>query len=129
LKFQISIGEIFKRWHKMEHHDKERSPNDQRSDAKNPNNPEHKDAVDNRSDQKNPNNPEHKDAVDNRSNQKNPNNPEHKDAVDNRSDQKNPNNPSYEKSREGNQAPAKEARKWWLTCLTSPLGEELDVKS
>jgi len=111
LKFQISIGEIFKRWHKMEHHDKERSPNDQRSDAKNPNNPEHKDAVDNRSDQKNPNNPEHK------------------DAVDNRSDQKNPNNPSYEKSREGNQAPAKEARKWWLTCLTSPLGEELDVKS
>jgi hypothetical protein len=38
---------------------KERSPNDQRSDSKNPNNPEHKDGVDNRSNQKNPNNPAH----------------------------------------------------------------------
>ena len=31
------------------------SPNDQRSDVKNPNNPAHKDAADNRSNQKNPN--------------------------------------------------------------------------
>ncbi len=34
-----------------------RSPNDQRSDAMNPNNPAHQDAADNRSDQMNPNNP------------------------------------------------------------------------
>jgi hypothetical protein len=32
-------------------HGHERSPNDQRSDAKNPTSQEHKDAVDNRSDQ------------------------------------------------------------------------------
>jgi hypothetical protein len=39
--------------------DKDRSPNDQRSDSKNPNNEEHKDSTDNRSNQKNPNNPEY----------------------------------------------------------------------
>lgn len=33
------------------------TPNDQRSNVKNPNNPQHKDDKDNRSDQKNPNNP------------------------------------------------------------------------
>lgn len=33
-----------------------RSPNDQRADALNPNNPEHADAQDNRADQLNPNN-------------------------------------------------------------------------
>jgi len=36
---------------------KERSPNDQRSDVKNPNNPEQKAATDNRANQLNPNNP------------------------------------------------------------------------
>lgn len=36
-----------------------RSPNDQRSDVKNPNNPEHAKDRDNRSQQKNPNNPKH----------------------------------------------------------------------
>ena len=35
------------------------SPNDQRSDVKNPNNPAHKSAQDNRSNQMNPNNPAH----------------------------------------------------------------------
>ena len=35
--------------------DKNRTPNDQRSDAKNPNNPEHKAGQDNRSNQLNPN--------------------------------------------------------------------------
>lgn len=34
-----------------------KSPNDQRSDVKNPNNPAQKSNVDNRSNQKNPNNP------------------------------------------------------------------------
>ncbi|MCB2172334.1 hypothetical protein KQH65_06335 [archaeon] len=38
-----------------------KSPNDQRSDSKNPNNPAYKDAMDNRADQLNPNNPEYKD--------------------------------------------------------------------
>lgn len=33
-----------------------RSPNDQRSDVKNPNNAQNKSATDNRADQKNPNN-------------------------------------------------------------------------
>jgi len=37
--------------------DQTRSPNDQRSDVKNTNNPEQKQNVDNRADQKNPNNP------------------------------------------------------------------------
>lgn len=36
-----------------------RTPNDQRSDAKNPNNPAHKAAGDNKSNQGNPNNPAH----------------------------------------------------------------------
>ena len=35
------------------------SPNDQRSNVMNPNNPAHQDAADNRSDQMNPNNPAH----------------------------------------------------------------------
>jgi len=39
--------------------DKDRSPNDQRSDVKNPNNPEHKAATDNTANQLNPNNPEY----------------------------------------------------------------------
>ena len=39
---------------------KNRSPNDQRSDAMNPNNPNYQESVDNRSDQLNPNNPEYK---------------------------------------------------------------------
>lgn len=37
----------------------ERSPNDNRSDSMNPNNPAHKAAADNRSNQMNPNNPAH----------------------------------------------------------------------
>jgi len=49
--------------------------NDQRSDVKNPNNPQHKDAQDNRADQLNPNNPA---SRDNRADQLNPNNPEYK---------------------------------------------------
>ncbi len=40
---------------------KNRSSNDDRSDAKNLNNPAHQAAVDNRSNQLNPNNPEYKD--------------------------------------------------------------------
>ena len=36
------------------------SPNDQRSNVKNPNNPAHKSAGDNRSNQMNPNNPAHR---------------------------------------------------------------------
>ena len=36
------------------------TPNDQRSNAKNPNNPQSKSAQDNRADQKNPNNPQTK---------------------------------------------------------------------
>lgn len=35
------------------------NPNDQRSDVKNPNNPDHKHDRDNRGDQRNPNNPAH----------------------------------------------------------------------
>jgi hypothetical protein len=52
-----------------------RSPNDQRSDALNPNNQDFEDSRDNRSDQKNPNNQDSEDSRDNRSDQKNPNNP------------------------------------------------------
>lgn len=37
-----------------------RTPNDNRSDSKNPNNPAYQATVDNRSDQLNPNNPEYK---------------------------------------------------------------------
>ena len=37
-------------------HDHDRSPNDQRSDMMNPNNPEYQAAMDNHSDQLNPNN-------------------------------------------------------------------------
>ena len=37
-----------------------RTPNDDRSDSKNPNNPAYQASVDNRSDQLNPNNPEYK---------------------------------------------------------------------
>jgi hypothetical protein len=36
-----------------------RTPNDKRSDSKNPNNPAHKAAGDNKSNQGNPNNPAH----------------------------------------------------------------------
>lgn len=39
---------------------KNRSPNDDRSDSKNPNNPAYQAALDNRADQLNPNNLEHK---------------------------------------------------------------------
>jgi len=39
---------------------KNRSPNDDRSDSKNPNNPSFKTARENRSNQLNPNNPEYK---------------------------------------------------------------------
>ena len=39
---------------------KSRSPNDQRSDAKNPTSQEYKDAMDNRANQLNPNHPEYK---------------------------------------------------------------------
>lgn len=38
---------------------KNRSPNDDRSDSKNPNNPAYEAASDNRADQLNPNNPEY----------------------------------------------------------------------
>ena len=51
------------------------SPNDQRSNVKNPNNPASHAASDNRSNQMNPNNPAYRAAANNRSNQMNPNNP------------------------------------------------------
>ncbi len=41
-----------------------KSPNDDRSDSMNPNNPAYKASVDNRADQLNPNNPEYKDKND-----------------------------------------------------------------
>ena len=37
-----------------------RTPNDDRSDSMNPNNPAYQDSLDNRSDQLNPNNPEYR---------------------------------------------------------------------
>ena len=40
---------------------KNRSPNDDRPDSKNPNNPAYQSAMDNRSNQLNPNNPEYED--------------------------------------------------------------------
>ena len=43
----------------MMSNDQKRTPNDQRSDVKNPNNPDHKRDSDNRADQKNPNNRAH----------------------------------------------------------------------
>ncbi len=52
-----------------------RSPNDQRSDAKNPTSPEHKAAADSQSNQSNPGSAANQAAADNRSNQMNPNNP------------------------------------------------------
>ena len=74
------------------------SPNDQRSDVKNPNNPANQAAADNRSNQMNPNNPANQAAADNRSNQMNPNNPANLAAANNRSNQMNPNNPGYRSS-------------------------------
>jgi len=41
-----------------------KSPNDQRADVKNPNNPAYKAAIDNRANQLNPNNPEYQKNVD-----------------------------------------------------------------
>lgn len=52
---------------------KGRSPNDQRSDALNPNSSEYKAAHDNRSNSYNPGSSAHKAAQDNRANQMNPN--------------------------------------------------------
>jgi hypothetical protein len=46
----------------MDHH---RSPNDDRSDSKNPNNPAYQAAMDNHSDQLNQNNSEFKDKTEN----------------------------------------------------------------
>jgi hypothetical protein len=43
--------------------DQKRTPNDQRSDVKNPNNSEHKQDRDNRANQQNPNNPAHPGGV------------------------------------------------------------------
>lgn len=49
------------------------TPNDQRSNAHNPNNGAHQQGQDNRANQTNPNNPAHQAARDNRANQMNPN--------------------------------------------------------
>ena len=71
--------------------DDKKSPNDQRSDAKNPNNPKYKKAIDHKANQYNPK-ADTRSPNDQRSDVKNPNNPEYKANMDNRADQLNPNN-------------------------------------
>jgi len=81
--------------------DKERSPNDQRSDAKNPNNEEYQKSMDNKSEQYNPD-AETRSPNEQRADVKNPNNDEYKENQDNKANQLNPEHPAYHKSREEN---------------------------
>ena len=69
----------------------EKSPNDQRSDAKNPNNPKYKKAMDHKANQYN-HKADTRSPNDQSSDVINPNNDEHQAALDNRADQLNPNN-------------------------------------
>lgn len=78
---------------------------------------------DQRSDVYNPNNPVYQAAVDHGANQLNPNNPTYQTAADNRANQMNPNNPAYQASRSG-------SKKWsGSTGGTPPAGSGTNRQS